>query len=81
MIHFGGPWQISLYDRAQLVIGRQKQVTLFVGTPGVGPGSTALVAYEKLIPKDLNPTVEIVFPPEREGSVPYRELYELKGRC
>jgi hypothetical protein len=81
VIHFGGPWQISLYERAQLVIGRQKQVTLAVGTPGVGPGSTALVAYEKLIPRDLHPKLEIVFPPGRAGSVPFRELYELKGRC
>jgi hypothetical protein len=81
VIHFGGQWQIGFYDRPQLVVGRQKQLTLVVGTPGVGPGTTALVGYEELIPKDLYPKVQIVFPPEREGSVPCRELYELKGRC
>src|SRR5262249_39400924 len=81
IVHFGGPWQISFYNRPELVIGRQKQVTVAVGTPGVGPGTTAFVSYQKLIPRDLNPKIEIVFPPEREGSAPFRELYELKNRC
>jgi hypothetical protein len=39
------------------------------------------VAYADLIPNDVYPKVEVVFPPEREGSVPFRELFELKGRC
>jgi hypothetical protein len=81
IVHFRGPLTVSLYDRQQLTIGRQKQLVLAVGTPGLGPGTTALVGYDGFIPRDVFPRVEIEFPPEREGSTSVRELYELKGRC
>lgn len=81
VVHFRGPLTVSLYDRQQLTIGRQKQLVLAVGTPGLGPGTTALVAYEGFIPRDAHPRVEIEFPPKRDGSPPSRELYELKERC
>jgi hypothetical protein len=81
VIHFGGPLQIGLLELPKLVIGRKKEVIVTVGTPGVGPGTTAVVSFDELIPKDVYPRVEAFFPPEGEGSVPYRELYELKERC
>ena len=81
VVHFRGPLTVSLFDQHQLTIGRQKQLALAVGTPGLGPGTTALVAYEDFIPRDAHPRVEIEFPPEREGSAPFREVYELKSRC
>jgi hypothetical protein len=81
VIHFGGSLQISLLELPKLLIGRTKEVTVVVGTPGRGAGTTAVVSFDELIPKDAYPTVEVVFPPEREGSVPHRELYELKERC
>ncbi|MCA9026158.1 MAG: WD40 repeat domain-containing protein [Planctomycetaceae bacterium] len=62
IIHFGGPWQIALYDQTTLTIGRQKEVYLGVGTPGLGPGTTAYVEYRKLIPEGLFPKVQITFP-------------------
>ena len=81
VIHFGGAWQVTPLELPKLVIGRHKEITVSVGTPGLGPGTTAVIAYETLIPKDVHPSVEVVFPPEREGSAPYRELCELKERC
>jgi len=81
VIHFGGPLQIGLLELPKLVIGRKKEVTVTVGSPGLGPGTTAVVGFEELIPRDAFPRVDVVFPPEREGSVPYRELFELKERC
>lgn len=81
IIHFRGPLTVSLYDRQELMMGRQKQLVLAVGTPGLGPGTTALVGYDDFIPRDVSPRVEIEFPAAREGSAPLRELYELKGRC
>lgn len=81
VVHFRGPLTVSLFDREQLTVGRQKQLALAVGTPGLGPGTTALVAYEGFIPRDAHPRVEIEFPPERQGSPPLRQLYELKERC
>jgi WD40 repeat protein len=80
IIHFGGPWQVSLFHRHELKIGRQKEISLTVGTPGLGPGTTAHVTYEELIPKDVYPRVEIAFPPAREGSLSVRQSYELKMR-
>jgi hypothetical protein len=81
IVHFRGPLTVTLYAKQQLTIGRQKQLDLAVGTPGLGAGTTALVAYEGLIPRNVHPRVAIEFPPERKGSVPLRELYELKERC
>jgi len=81
IVHFRGPLTVTLFDRQQLTIGRQKQLDLAVGTPGLGPGTTALVGYEGFIPRDVHPRAEIVFPPEHEGSAPFRELCELEGRC
>ena len=81
IVHFRGLLTVTLFDRQQLTVGRQKQLDLVVGTPGLGPGTTALVSYAGFVPRDVHPQVEIVFPPERDGSVPVRQLYELKGRC
>jgi len=81
VVHLGGPLQIGLLELPKLLIGRKKEVTVVVGTPGLGAGTTAVVGFEELIPKGVYPAVDVVFPSEREGSVPYRELYELKERC
>jgi hypothetical protein len=81
IIHLGGPWQVTLFDRQQLRVGREKDLVVGVGTPGVGPGTTAYVAYEGLIPERAYPTLEVTYPPRRAGDRPIRELYELKERC
>ena len=67
IVHFRGPLTVTLFDRQQLTIGRQKQLDLAVGTPGLGPGTTALVGYEGFIPRDVHPHAEIVFPPEPDA--------------
>ncbi|MBI3461532.1 MAG: hypothetical protein HY000_00510 [Planctomycetes bacterium] len=81
IIHFGGPWQVTLFGRHKLTVGRQADFVLGVGTPGIGPGTTAYVGYEGVIPEKVYPTVEIAYPPVREGAEPAKEQYELKGRC
>jgi len=81
VVHVRGPWQITFYDRHRLTVGREDDWNLHVGTPGLGAGTTASVAYENLIPENVYPTVEITYPPGREGERPIRELYELKKRC
>jgi hypothetical protein len=81
VLHFGGPWQVTLFGRHQLKIGRETDVVLGVGSAGVGPGTTAWIDYEDLIPEDKFPTLEIVYPPKRPGEPPLREHYELKHRC
>jgi hypothetical protein len=81
LIHFGGPWEVTLYGKQRLTIGRQSDVYLGVGTPGIGPGTTAFIGYEELIPEGLGPQVEVAYPAARAGDPPLRELYEIKGRC
>jgi hypothetical protein len=81
IIHFGGPWQVTLFGAHQLTISRETDVVLGVGTPGVGPGSTTYVSYEGVIPEKVYPTLEVTYPPKKPGETPVRERYELKKRC
>ncbi len=81
ILHFNGPWQVTVFGRLRLTVGRTAEVVLGVGTPGLGPGTTAYVGYEGVIPENIQPKVEITFPPARQGDAPVRVLYELKGRC
>jgi hypothetical protein len=81
VIHFGGPWQISLFGAHQLTIGRETDVVLVVGSPGVGPGTTAWIDYDGVIPEKVYPTFEVTYPPKHPGDMPVKERYELKRRC
>jgi hypothetical protein len=81
VIHFGGPWEITLYRPQSLIVGRQIDLVLGVGTPGVGPGTTAWIAYEGVIPNDVFPTLAITYPSRQPGGRPVVARYELKRRC
>jgi hypothetical protein len=81
IIHLGGDWQVTLFGPHRLTVGRQRDVVLGVGTKGLGPGTTAFIGYEELIPDGLYPKVEITYPPEQSGEPSLKELYELKHRC
>jgi hypothetical protein len=81
IIHFGGPWQVTLWGRNQLTIGRETDVFLGVGTPGVGPGTTAWIDYDRVIPEDVYPTLTVTYPPKAPGEPLVQERYELKHRC
>jgi hypothetical protein len=81
VIHFGGPWQVTLFGRHRLTAGRQSDLVLGVGTPGQGTGTTAYFAYEGVVPEKVHPRAVIVYQPQRPGEPPVRELYELKHRC
>jgi len=72
---------VTLFGRQQLKIGRETDVVLGVGSPGVGSGSTTWIDYENAIPEKVHPTLEVVYPPKRPGDPPLREHYELKQRC
>jgi hypothetical protein len=81
IIHFGGPLQITLWGAQRLQIGRPTDVTLGVASPGVGPGTSAYIFYDGVIPRTAYPKLEVTYPPQRPGEKPIREVYELKGRC
>ncbi|HZV07108.1 MAG TPA: hypothetical protein VE999_18650 [Gemmataceae bacterium] len=81
ILHFGGPLQVTLFGKEQLTIDREKDVVLGFGSAGVGPGSFTWTIYENVVPKDIFPTLDIVYPPKHPGEAPLREHYELKQRC
>jgi hypothetical protein len=81
ILHFGGPWQVTLFGKHRLTIDREADVVLGVGSPGVGPGSTTWIDYEGVIPENIYPTLEVVYLPKRPSDPPLREHYELKQRC
>jgi hypothetical protein len=81
IIHFGGPLQMSLWYPQRLQVGRSVDVTLGVGTPGVGPGTMAYIFYDGVIPRSSYPKLEVTYPPVTPSEPPLKELYELRGRC
>lgn len=76
IVHFGGPWQITFYSGAELTTGRQTEVVLAMGTPGVSPGTTAFAAYQGLVPDGVDPKLHITFA-GRDDSIEY----VLTERC
>ncbi len=81
ILHFGGPWQVTLFGSHQLMIDRETDVVLGVGSPGLGAATFSWIDYENVIPTDKYPTVDVVYPPKRPGDAPLHEHYELKHRC
>jgi hypothetical protein len=82
VIHFGGTsWQVTLFGPHTLTRGRVTDVVLGVGTPGVGPGTTAFLDYGGVIPENVYPTLDVTYPPKQAGEPPFRERYEIKQRC
>ncbi len=82
VIHFDGPLQVTFYgERPSLRLGRSNEFVLMVGTPGLGGGTFAMLAYEDTIPKTAYPKIAAILPPAQKGGEPVRELFELKQRC
>jgi hypothetical protein len=81
-IHLGPPFEITFYgSRPALRAGRESDLVLVVGSPGVGPGTFAMVEYEDTIPKNVKPIAELILPPSKAGTQPSKEPFEIKGRC
>ena len=82
VIHLDGPLHVTFYGRKPTFrLNRDNDAVLMVGTPGQGPGTFAMLAYEDAVPKGLNPQIEIVFPSVKKEGSPVKELFELKERC
>ncbi|HEX4143669.1 MAG TPA: redoxin domain-containing protein [Pirellulales bacterium] len=80
ILHFGGPWQIGFYDDETWRIGRKAEAVLALSTPGLGPGTSVLIGYENVVPKELKPLVEVTWPAVA-GSAPRISHFELANRC
>lgn len=78
ILHLGGPLRVQPED-GKLAVTRNvvHDLMLTVGTPGVGPGTFASVAYDGVIPKEAFVVAEAEWP----GEPPVKAKYELKERC
>jgi hypothetical protein len=77
----GGPLEVTFYgELPSLRVGRGSELVLVVGTPGIGPGTFAKLDYEKTIPKEAKPVVELAVPAKAGGS-PLKGTFEIKERC
>src|SRR5438128_9236604 len=82
LIQFDGPWHIAFYGEVPtLRLGRDNDIVLVVGTPGVGSGTFAMLDYDKAIPDGLRPIADVRYPGPKAGGEQLKELYELKERC
>ena len=82
VVHFGGPLEITFYaELPNLRVGRDNEMVLVVGTPGIGPGTFAMLAYQDTIPETAKPVAEITYQPAKPGEPPVKEKFEIKERC
>ena len=82
VIHFDGPLQLTFYTGLPTWRGgRLNEAILCVGTPGVGPGTFAMLKYEGTVPPGKHPKAEVTFTPKDKTKKPVKELFELKERC
>jgi len=80
VIWCGGPLEATFYNELpSLRVGRSSQVTLVIGTRGMGPGTFAALSYEGTVPDDARPSIELTVPAKTGG--PLKETFEIKGRC
>ncbi len=49
-------------ERPSLRVGRGSELTLVVGTPGIGPGTFAMLGYEDSIPAAAKPVADVSLP-------------------
>jgi hypothetical protein len=82
VIHLDGPLQVTFYgEKPKLMLERDNDVVLVVGTPGVGPGTLAMLYYEDTIPTAAFPQLEIEFAAQKPGTSPVHQTFELRHRC
>ncbi|MFO0811711.1 MAG: WD40 repeat domain-containing protein [Gemmatales bacterium] len=82
IFHVGGPLQIVPFG--QLPTGRAGsscEIVTAVGTPGLGSGSTAFLAYEMTILPGLTPTLEVTYATGEKATTPLKQVAPLKERC
>jgi hypothetical protein len=82
VVHLGGLLQVTFYSELpSLRVGRGSEFILVVGTPGIGPGTFAMVAYTDTIPQSAKPVAMVTYQPAKPGDPPVTEHFEIKDRC
>jgi hypothetical protein len=81
IVHPGGPLQITFFaERPTLRVGRGSELVLVVGSPGVGPGTFAMLEYEGTVPATVKPVADVSLLPAKGGGL-LKEQWVIQGRC
>lgn len=71
IVHFDGPLTSRLYGGTPtLVPGREAELDIAVGTPGLGKGSFAAIQCCTILDQKIAPIAEIEFPPRSAADKP-----------
>ena len=82
VIRLGGPLEITFYSRLpRLFAGCDREFDLVVGTPGIGPGTFAMLRYQDTIPASIKPNVEILYTRAAPGVPRRKQSCALGERC
>jgi WD40 repeat protein len=81
ILHFGGPWQVTLNEPLTLQAGQKHRVDVSLATPGLGAGSTVFVGYERVVPLSISPRLEVEYTNGSGDNFPLTENYTLTQRC
>lgn len=86
VLHFGGPWEIRPYVGQKLVLGREDEFTAVIGTPGLGPGTLAVILYHTqgddatiFVPRAAHLVLDVQFQGAEGRTIPSRLV--LNDRC
>jgi hypothetical protein len=80
ILHFGGKLKVGLCGDHQLVVGRAREISLGIGTPGVGNGSTVWMEYNE-IPLKTPVYASVTFPRGKNATVAQVQKSMLIDRC
>jgi hypothetical protein len=81
-VHCAGSVQITFYgELPTLRVGRQSDLVLMVGTPGIGPGTFAMISYEDTIPATAKPVAVLSLPSTRLRGPCITQKIVIRDRC
>lgn len=80
IVHFGGKRKLGIFGEYELIAGRSKEVSVGVGTPGIGPGSMAWQEYND-IPKGTPVMADIRYPKATQEAKPIPQMQSMTDRC
>jgi hypothetical protein len=70
VLHLQGPLQMTLYgEPPTFVAGREVDLNIAIGTPGVGPGSFCAIACCTVLDCKVSPVAEIEFPARNPDAI------------
>ncbi len=82
VVRLGAPLEITFYaELPTLRVGRPTDLCLVVGSPGIGPGTFAMLDYAGTIPLEAKPMAETVFTPANPGATLLRDKWVIADRC